>query len=226
MPTPPRDPFALPGLYLLLCTGILDGNPGSRRIELDIGVAGALLTSLCVQGRLRVHHGGIAAVDTCPTGLAHVDRVLDRVGSSARVAGVGRWVENLAFHAYGDTLGHLVRSGTVDRTVRRSFGIRLEAYAPKRPAQYERLLADVRLAFFGYAPVSRTVTQVAALLRATGLHHVAFPGIPRRRLADWTALDGPLAEVHGAAELASIKTITGAVAEAVSGRLDTLRFCG
>ncbi|MFF7949032.1 GOLPH3/VPS74 family protein [Streptomyces griseorubiginosus] len=227
MPSRTGASAGLAGRYLLLGAGVLSGDPSPRRTELGIGAAGAVLISLALKERLRVHQGSVVAVDARPTGVPHLDRALRRVSASPRRRRVSTWVQALAEEAYGDVLRDLVRSRSlaVAERGRCWFPVR-ELYEPVDREAYKRLTEVVRHALFNCAPVSRSDAMVASLLHATGLHHVLCREIDHRQLRHWVVVEESLSAACNGSEWELTSTVSDGVRNAISARVGDLQFNG
>ncbi|MFD5468636.1 GPP34 family phosphoprotein [Kitasatospora sp. NPDC127059] len=150
--------------------------------------AGGLLAELVLAGRAEVADGRIAVTDRTSTGEPLVDGRLERLAEWADGRRPGRakaaeWLARDRSTVLRDTELRLCERGVVAERRHRVLGLFPVRLYPATDGSVERALrarlADVVLN--GAEPDLRTAALVA-LLHSAGLHRLAFPELPRKRV--------------------------------------------
>jgi hypothetical protein len=157
-------------------------KPGGS-IELDCGVAGAVLQELSLAGRIDLVGGLVTVLDPTPVGDPDSDAALERIAGAEKARKPDWWVSRLRFGMRNRMLARLVESGVL-RTERRGvlwlFSSRryFAVQAGIRSATRARL---ERVVVHGGEPDARTAA-LASLLNASGLARRTFPELDRKQL--------------------------------------------
>jgi hypothetical protein len=157
-------------------------KPGGS-IELDCGMAGAVLQELSLAGRIGLVDGKVTILDATPVGDLESDAALGRIAGAEKGRKPDWWVSRLRFGMRNRMLARLVDSGAL-RMERRDV---LWLFSSRR---YFAVQAGVRtgirarlehVVVHGGVPDARTAA-LAALLNASGLARRTFPEVDRRAL--------------------------------------------
>jgi hypothetical protein len=157
-------------------------KPGGS-IELDCGMAGAVLEELSLAGSIDVVGGLVSVLDPAPLGDPDSDAALERIAGAEKARKPDWWVSRLRFGIRNRMLARLVDSGAL-RMERRDV---LWLFSSRR---YFSVQAGVRSAIstqlervvvHGGEPDARTAA-LASLLNASGLARRTFPELDRRQL--------------------------------------------
>jgi hypothetical protein len=157
-------------------------KPGGS-VELDCGVAGAVLQELSLAGRIGLVDGRVTVLDPTPVGDPETDAALARIAGEEKGRKPDWWVSRLRFGLRNRELARLVDSGLLRlerRAVLRLFSSRryFAVQAGIRSATRSQL---ERVVVHGGVPDARTA-GLAALLNASGLARRTFPELGRKQL--------------------------------------------
>jgi hypothetical protein len=222
-------------LLLLLLddeTGALLADP----VNVDAGLAGAVLLELAVRGRVRLHEQAgllgthvVRVSDASPTGDEGLDAALALVAEKDRTpTGV---VEHLAPGLRRGLLDRLADRGVLEHAEGRVLGIFPRHRWPLRDARHEtELRAAVRASLVDGAEPGERVGALVALLHAIGAEHrvLPFPGLSHRDLraraagiseeTAWVSAPGAAGkDVVDATRAAIVATTVAAVASSPGG---------
>jgi hypothetical protein len=174
----------IPEELLLLAYDEVTGRskPGGS-IELDCGIAGAVLHELRLAGRIDVVGGLVTVLDPTPVAEPECDAVLGRVAAAEKGRKPDWWVSRLRFGMRNRLLARLVDGGVLRMerrdvlwlfSARRYFAVDTGIRSAAR-ARLERVVVH------GGEPDARTAA-LASLLSATGLARRTFPEQDRKQL--------------------------------------------
>ncbi|MFE2293866.1 GPP34 family phosphoprotein [Streptomyces sp. NPDC059452] len=190
-------------LLLALCAAAQGCFPPTRReIETGRGLAGALLLQGALAGRLELYTDRVRVTGPGGTGDAALDEALARIGRASRQRGPAHWVERLGPWALARLHpGPALRaSGTAP-----GLALRQVREAVREPTA-ERLPA----------------VAAGALLTASGLHAVGWPGLTAAGAEQRTA--GAVASLGATGTL--VARASAAVADSRASSAAALAFFG
>jgi Golgi phosphoprotein 3 (GPP34) len=107
--------YRLSDEFFLIGHDEFTGKPAINRELIACGLSAALLAELMILGRLCMHDGRVALLDTTPAGEAVADQVLDLVAQQSKEHTVRTWTEHLGEPAYELVARRLVDEGVVRR---------------------------------------------------------------------------------------------------------------
>lgn len=174
----------LPEELLLIAYDQVTGRakPGGA-IELDCGVAGAVLLELSLAGRIDVVDGKVSVLDPAPIGDPESDAVLERIAGAEKRRKPDWWVSRLRFGMRNRLLARLVERGVLrmeQRHVLWLFSVRRYVAIDTGIGSAARSRLERVVVHHG-EPDARTAA-LAALLNVCGLARWTFPEIDRRQL--------------------------------------------
>ncbi|MGW7367308.1 GOLPH3/VPS74 family protein [Streptomyces sp. NPDC054841] len=166
----------------------LDDESGTAKSRTAAGwaVAAGILLELVMAGRVTVTDGRLEVTDHSPTGVALLDGRLEKLaewterGSRRRMTD---WLAKDHPKAVPATVESLCARGLVVEEVHRALGIFPVRRYPEADGSVEQELRSrlTAVVLEGAEPDERTCGLVA-LLQATHLHGLAFPGLPRKQV--------------------------------------------
>ncbi|MFQ6853435.1 GPP34 family phosphoprotein [Streptomyces sp. 35M1] len=164
-------------------TGAAKGESAARW-----GVAAGMLLELVMAGRVTVKGGRVEVFDPTPTGDALLDGRLGRltrwVHETSSSRKVVAWLTR--DHAKGsqDVVDSLVARGLVTEEKHRALGVFPVRRYPEADGTVEReLRARLAAVVLGGAEPDARTSALVALAHATGMHHQAFPDLPKKQVA-------------------------------------------
>ncbi|HET9654774.1 MAG TPA: GPP34 family phosphoprotein [Kineosporiaceae bacterium] len=160
--------------FTLLALMDVDGKPLIGNLQLECGLAAALLVELAEQGRIDVDGDGIVVRDVTPLGKPDEDAALARIAET-KPHDFAWWVSSLRSGLAQTTLARLVAQGVVTEERVRRFGIFSHTRHPladpgSAHAVRERLSAVLQ----GESAEPRAVALLS-LSHATGLDRLILP---------------------------------------------------
>ncbi|WP_354644054.1 GOLPH3/VPS74 family protein [Kitasatospora camelliae] len=205
----------------------LDDVSGTAKDRLTVGwpVVGGILLDLALRGRITVTNGVLAIADLTPTGEALLDGRLEMLAAwipSKRKPKVGDWMMKDQQKAVAAAVESLCRRGLVAEERHKLLGLFPVKRYPEVDGSVEReLRARLKAVVQAGAHPDERTAGLIALLHGSGLHRLAFPGVPGRevkpRMAEIAAgqwADGALREAIQAAQAAILAATTAAVVAA------------
>jgi hypothetical protein len=173
----------LPEELLLLGYDDVTGQAKMGSIELDCGLAGAVLVELRLAGRIDVIDGRVAVLDPTPVGDAESDAVLARIAGEQKRRKPDWWVAKLRHGMRNRLLARLIDRGVLRMqlqellwgfSVRRYFAIDSGITSTAR-SRLERVVVH------NLDPDARTAA-LATLLNVCGVARRVFPDLGRKQL--------------------------------------------
>jgi hypothetical protein len=152
------------------------GRPRLHARAAELGLAGALLGELVLDGRITFHDGRLTVVDrrTPDDALAHL--VLDQLIAEPQYRTVRIWLAFLAGESVDAVGQRLERAGQVNRT-RRRWG-RAVRYVPVDASAAAWPGHRLRLVLLRGEPLAGTDALLAGLVAATGLSSLVLWDAP------------------------------------------------
>jgi hypothetical protein len=89
------------------------GSAGWKAMNLDVGLAGAVLADLSLAGRLQLNDGNLAAIDAPPSGDPVADHVMARIRDEEKSRTPKWWVQRLSRDVRQPLLDQLVAAGVL-----------------------------------------------------------------------------------------------------------------
>ena len=161
------------------------GRPAVRRDVLDIGLAGAALGDLVLDGRITLDHGTVVLVSRYATGEAIADRMLAHVMGESEQHGVRDWVQYLSTGVFHAVVENLVVRQLLAQKEKRGFFRHTLHYQPTDLRAASGPRAHLRTAVLGKADCDVPTTTLALLAWTIGLDDICEPDLSRKQLADW-----------------------------------------
>jgi Golgi phosphoprotein 3 (GPP34) len=178
---------------LLLLAYDIRGKCRLAPVELDCGVAGALLSELNLAGRLTVEDGALVVADDTPVGDPILDGVLFDIASSSRRT-PREWVSRLGGSGLDERfLTRMAERGQIQVGLHRTLGVFTETRYPVRDIvglwdAHQRIVAAVTA---DQTPDRRTLA-LGALATAAGMARTLFA-----TSGNWRVLRGRMRELTG-----------------------------
>ncbi|MBP2708357.1 GPP34 family phosphoprotein [Microbispora sp. RL4-1S] len=162
--------------FLLLALREEDGKPLIGNLQLECGLAGAVLVELAAARRIDVDGEQIVVRDPAPLGTPEEDATLARI-SEEEPHDLQWWIRSLRSGLYERTLARLIARGVVDEQRRRPLGIlpstRHLTIDPAPARELRRRLS----AIFDDAPADPGTVALLAIVKAGTLDRVILPEI-------------------------------------------------
>lgn len=185
-------------------------------VSLDLGLAGAVLLELALEGRVDVRDDRVVVLDPTPTGNDPVDAGLARIAADAKQRKPQAWVEKLQKGLRGEVLDGLVRDGVLDQHETKILGLfpskRFPVVDDGPEREVRARLDDAVLR--GVTPERRTAALVS-LVKASGLRKACFPDGDRKAV-DRRMVEIAEGEWAGVAVRKAVDAVTAAMMVAVT----------
>ncbi|GII83600.1 hypothetical protein Ssi03_15900 [Sphaerisporangium siamense] len=122
-----------------------DGKPLIQPPSLRLGLAGAVLLDLALNGRVNVTQGRIAVYDRSPIGDTVADSLIPAILNDRVNRDLKLWIKQIAEDIYDRTCGSLVAAGVLTKVTRRRLGVLAQVrYQPVDTTPAVRARAGVR----------------------------------------------------------------------------------
>jgi hypothetical protein len=164
------------------------GAPRDPKSSLGHALAGAALTELLLDGRLRHHDGQLVAATAPPAGDTVLDEVLAEVRAVQRPRTLKWWVNRLASRHRGRTpirdrvIHELTDQGVLTSGQRRLLGlIPVGTHRLADPATAERVRVAVGEVLLGGQQPDDHIAALIALVQVSGLVDACVPDAERRQ---------------------------------------------
>lgn len=209
-------PADLAGELVLLA---VESSPRAHPARaLDAGVLGAEVVELALAGRVQVTKDRVSVVDPAPTGRRTLDERLSDLVAAGAPQQLARYLERRSRGLRDRTLDRLAAEGLVEERPSRWLGVfRLRRWFLTGAGAAAGARARLDALVHGTEPAAVEAVALAALVRATRLDRVLYPGRDgrgdRSRL-ERIGRDQPVGEAVGRA-IAAIEAVDAAVAATV-----------
>ena len=157
------------------------GRPLIPVTHLDLGLGGALLYDLALQGRVACIDDHVVVTDPTPTGDLLLDKALAIIAGGPKQHEPEYWVRHLAKKARAAVQERLVNAGVLQLEQHRVFGLIPVRRAHQVDDRIEHELVDrlCEAVVLGHQP-SQETAALASLALAIGLERHLFPRSDRR----------------------------------------------
>ena len=152
-------------------------------IELDCGLAGAVLLELSLAGRIHLVDGKVEAPDRTPVGDPEIDAALERIAAEGKRRKPDWWVSRLRSGMRNRLLARLVDGGQLQLELHDLLWLfSVRRYVPSATGVRSTTRARLdRVVVHNGEPDARTA-GLAALVNASGLARRTFPDYDRKQL--------------------------------------------
>ena len=209
---------------LLLISIDRQGTPRDPKSSLGHALAGAALSELLLDGRLRHDDGRLVAATVGPVGDTVLDEVLAEVRGEQRARTLKWWVTRLASRHAGRTpvrdrlIDELTARGVLESGRRRALGLVPVATHPVAdPATAERARAAIGEVLLGRQEPDERAAALVALVQVSGLIDACVPEVDRhqaRRRAKEIAAGNQVGQAVKRIQEEVIAAVTAAVVAA------------
>ncbi|WP_214370383.1 GOLPH3/VPS74 family protein [Pseudonocardia sp. H11422] len=169
-------------LFLVTCHEVT-GRTRIPATHLDLGLGGALLLELVLDGRIALVDRHVAVVDRTPLADPLLDRALAEVSGDPKPREPDHWVRHLARGARSAVENRLVSSGVLQVDDHRVLGLIPVHHRHQTDTRIEHELVD-RLhdvVILGRPP-AQEIAALVSLALAVGLEQCLFPRSDRRAI--------------------------------------------
>jgi hypothetical protein len=147
--------------------------------NLGVGLAGATLIGLLLNGRVEVGDGRLDVLDGSPTGDPEADATLEAIAANTAPVGPRAWVSWISHGAYERVGDALAETGVVRRTVVKRLGLLPSARVLVcDQADLVRVRARVRFAVHGRDLPDAETGALCGLVRVLRLHRSLLLSMP------------------------------------------------
>ncbi len=155
----------------------LDDEGASRlgNLQLESGLAAAAVVELVEAGKIDLDGDIVVVRDAAPSGRPQNDSALARIVAEGP-HDVQWWVNSLRVGSAGSTLVRLVADGVVTEERVRRFGIFSQVRYPLVDPASGRAVHERLAALIGGGPADPGTVSLLAIVHATGLDRIVFPG--------------------------------------------------
>lgn len=160
--------------FMLLALKHDDGKPLIGHLQLECGLAAAVLVELARSGRIDVQGDVVVVRDSTPLGLEQEDAALARIAAED-AHDPQWWVGSLRRGLAEGVMRRLVAGGDVKEERVRRFGVFPEVRHPSTDGAADRSARERLTAVIEGGPVDPDSLALLSIAHATGLDRVLFP---------------------------------------------------
>lgn len=143
--------------------------------HLDLGLGGAVLFDLALQGRVGLVDAHVAVLDRTPLGHPVLDKALTVIGAESRAHDPDYWVRRFAKKARRAIEDRLVETGVLRRDDHRVLGIIPVHRTPQADGRVEQeLRRDLREAVIRHQTPPVQTAALISLVQAVGIDQMLF----------------------------------------------------
>jgi hypothetical protein len=203
--------------FMLLALKHDDGKPLIGHLQLECGLAAAVLVELAQAGRIDVEGDVVVVRDAAPSGLPQEDAALARIVAED-AHDLQWWVGSLRRGLAESVMTRLVAGGDVAEERVRRFGVFTQVRHPLTDHAAGRLVHERLSTVIDGGPPDPDSLALLAIAHATGLDRVVFPGadpaVIERRIDEADAIGDAVTKVVRHV-LAAMVTVLAAVTAAM-----------